>query len=75
MKKQILGFIFSVALLVGGLSTIDAQVVTDPGNGDPKVTCNCAFWGGNNQCRANNMGQTCHTGSEDCRSADSNCGD
>lgn len=71
MKKRILGFIFSVALLSGGFSVIEAQVIKPP---PPTVTCKCAFWGGNNQCRANNGGQTCHTGSEDCRSADTNCG-
>lgn len=42
------------------------------GNG---VECNCAFWGGNDDCRADNGGRRCAPiGTEDCRKLDANCG-
>mgnify|MGYP000023271253 CR=1 FL=1 len=55
---------------------IYAQIIDEGGGSD--VTCNCAFWGGNNDCRADNGGRSCKTTTaqdENCRTNDSNCGD
>jgi hypothetical protein len=51
------------------ISTSEA-VATDNG-----VDCNCAFWGGNGDCRADNGGRRCApVGTANCRTLDANCG-
>lgn len=62
------------AAIESPLSMTDVQALTRGESWD--IRCNCAFWGGNDDCRADNGGSSCanFNGNGDCRGYDSNCG-
>jgi hypothetical protein len=60
---------------LSGIATQAHEAIEDPGNGGT-VQCRCAWWWfGNNDCRADNNGNTCSQNNTDCRAADAQCGD
>ncbi|HRW62316.1 MAG TPA: hypothetical protein P5132_02455 [Bacteroidales bacterium] len=70
MKKRILFGLFltfSISIALTAFSIKQSVISPEPG-----VNCDCQWFGGG--CRADGWGATCHTGSENCWTADKNCG-
>ncbi|CAM3693661.1 hypothetical protein [Sphingobacterium prati] len=76
IMKAVLGSLAAVTMCVGFAqsNTLKSSMSPKVARAAFDVSCYCAFWGGNNNCAANNGGSQCApAGSSSCSSYNSNC--